>query len=187
MNINEYEKSKQIILELLENNLSDIERAKCYTNLIMNAVYTKEYLCIKITIPKLEVLLSLLRDLNIKKFQSYYCLGRAYILLEDRYSAMINFEKELNIGVGDNKNHFFIDQYEYCIEQLVNIYNISEIEKFKKLEKNILAIPKDIFNRDFFIRVSIFFLKVYSHKEFFSFYEKINKKLYEKIEINLKD
>lgn len=183
--IGEYEKSKKIIFELLELELSDIEKSKCYSNLLMNAVYTKDFICMKITISKLEVLINCLKQVSIVKYQSYYCLGRAYILLEDRYNAMINFEKELGLGIGENKNHFFIDQYEYCIEQLANIYSISEKEKFKRLEKYILDIQKEMFNKDFFIRINVYFLRAYTYKEFYNFYEKVNSKLYRKNGTNL--
>lgn len=184
INIAEYEKSKKIILELLEKKLSNIEKSKCYSNLLMNAVYTKDLVCIKITIPKLEALINLLMQSNIIKYQSYYCLGRAYMLLEDRYNALINFEKESELGIGENKIHFFIDQYEYCIEQLAKIYNDTEKLKFKKLEKYILDIPKEMFNKDFFIKISVYFLRAYTYKEFYIFYEKVNRKLYEENNIN---
>lgn len=182
--IGEYKKSKEIIFELLEENLSDIEKSKCYSNLLMNAVYTKDLVCIKVTIPKLEDLINRLKQVNIVKYQSSYCLGRAYMISGDRYNAMINFEKELELGIGENKNHFFIDQYEYCIEQLSTIYNITQKEKFKKLEKYILHIPKEKFNKDFFIRINLFFLRAYSYKEFYNFYEKVNVKLYGKKDVN---
>lgn len=185
MSVAEYDNSKKLILELLELKLSDIEKSKCYSNLIMNAVYTMDYVCLKITIPKLEILINSFKDKNLKNYQSYYCLGRAYMLLENRYNAMINFEKELTLGIGENKNHFFIDQYEYCIEQLAIIYNDTEKLKFKKLEKYILDIPKEMFNKDFFIKISVYFLRTYTYKEFYIFYEKFNRKLYEENNINL--
>lgn len=174
----EYDKSKTLIFDLLELDLTDIQKTKCYTNLIMNAVYTKDYICIKITVPKLEALLNTLKNKNIKKYQSYYCLGKAYLLIENRFNAMINFEKELELGIGENKNHFFIYQYEYCIEQLAKIYSNSDKEKFKKLENYIMDIPKEMFNKDFFIKINQFFLRAYSYKEFSNYYDKINKKLY---------
>lgn len=176
--INEYDNSNRIILELLKTGLSNDERAKCYTNFIMNAIYLKDNLCFKVTIPKLESLLNSFKDIGYKKYQSYYCLGRAYLMLEDRYNAMINFEKELQLGIGENGDNFFIDQYEFCIEQLVNIYNDSDINKFRKLESYIFVIPNEMFNKDFFIKIVIKFLKVYSKKESIQFYKKMNKKLY---------
>ena len=187
ISISEYDKSKKLILELLNLKLSDIEKSKCYTNLIMNAVYTKDYVCIKITIPKLEVLLSSLKTKNIKKHQSYFCLGKAYLLLGDRYNAMINFEKELEIGIGENKNHFFMYQYENCIEQLMTIYCVTEKEKFKKMEQYILEIPVDMFSKDFFIKINLFFLRAYSSKEFYNFYERVYRKLYGENDAKMKE
>ena len=127
---------------------------------------------------KIESLLNSFKDIGYKKYQSYYCLGRAYLMLEDRYNAMINFEKELQLGIGENGDNFFIDQYEFCIEQLVNIYNDSDINKFRKLESYIFVIPNEMFNKDFFIKIVVRFLKVYSKKESIQFYERMNKKLY---------
>lgn len=173
---NDLKKSNNVLEEILELDIDDFFRAKCYSNILINSVEMDEKYKIKFFISKLERILKKLENTEEKSYQIHYCLGRTYLYLEDRYNAMLNFEKELALGVDSNLNHFFIDQYEYCIKELMKIYNDHDLNKFQKLEKNILKIPKNMFRQSFSYEIFYKFSQVYPREMFIEFTRKLDKK-----------
>lgn len=171
---NNYNKALDIFLHLNEYSLSDYQRTVNYSNLLLCYIELNENISIKLTIDKLEKLIEEIP--NNLRYQSYYCLGRAYRTLDDRYNAMINFEKELNLPIDPNNNHFYIKKYKECIEYLIEIYNENDLEKFKKLEIHILKIPSKYLDVNFFFNICKNFVIVYYEKEYIKLLEKLQNK-----------
>jgi transcriptional regulator with XRE-family HTH domain len=174
-----YNKNKQpkealtVFTEILSFTQSNVIKKQCYSNILVNAIALNEKTILKINIPKAE---KIIEKLNIKdRHQGYYCLAKAYLYLEDRCSAMINFEKELSLGFNLRNPHFFVDKYTECILQLTKIYCLSELKKFKKLEKYFLDIPFEYLDKKFAFKMLEIFSKVYSKTELESLLYKLNK------------
>lgn len=125
----------------LKKNDSPYNTTLCYSNLILCGIETNNLTLIKTTIPKLEKSIELVS--KDKKYQSYMCLGKGYSYLNDRYNSMINYEKELELGLNITGHHFLIDKYIFTIIQLLKIYESYDLDRLKKLEKYIYLIPKE--------------------------------------------
>lgn len=172
----EYEKSNNFFFELLKKDITNSQRAKFYSNILINFIELNEKFNIRIIIPKLENLLN--KEKDIYEYQHYYHLGRAYLFIGDRFSAMKNFEKELELKTGllSKNSLYYIEKYEDCINKLFDIYQNSELNKIKKLEKHLLDIPKELFRHEFFYNSFPKFSRVYSKKELIEFSDKLKKK-----------
>ncbi len=177
--LKEYEKSNEIYLDLLKNNPKDIEKARYYSNLLINYIELKEDISVKNTVNKLNQSLSNIARENTIKYQSYMCLGKGYLYLEDRYNAMKAFEMELQLGVGNRNNHFFFENYKYCINQLMAIYHIKDIKKFNNLEKYINQLPTTIIDSEFLIKILYYYSKVYEKEDILRFNKVIYNKFYQ--------
>lgn len=139
------------------------QKAVNYSNLLLCYIELKKEFSIKITKDKLE---TIIEEVPASlRYQSYYCLGKAYISKNNRYSAMINFEKEISLPLDPNNSQFYINKYKECILFLIKIYNTNDIHKFKKLEKMIIKIPKQYMDVNFIFSILEVYLDVYNKEE----------------------
>lgn len=176
----EYRKSNEYFIDLLNTELISFKKARCYSNLIINYIALKERMSVKICIAKLEEVMEELKNNNENRFQNYFCIGKAYLFLRDKYSAMKSFEKEIKLGIDTNSHHFFIEKYEYCIEKLIEIYDEHDLSKLRSLERYILNIPNELFNPKFYLKVLQKYIQAYTKEELLEFTVKMEKKLKDK-------
>lgn len=117
----------------------------CYSKIIINAIETENYCLVKETIPLLE---NSLLDITIQdKYQNYMSLGMGYLFLGDRFNAMINFEKEINLRIDSSNFCFSIENYLHAVLELLKIYNRNDENKITSLCKKIAIIPIKLLNK----------------------------------------
>ncbi len=82
------------------------------------------------------------------------------------------FENELMLGIEKRKNHFFFEDYKYCIKELINLYHVNDINKFNFLEKYIDKLPLELLDAEYLIYLVYHYSLVYSRNEMIRFNKK---------------
>lgn len=159
-----YEKELEIIKTLDTFNLSLHKRIVNMGNLLSCYINLENELGVKISLNKLESAIATVSNLECL-YQSFYCLGKGYIYLNDRLNAMKNFEKELGLPFNSTNPQFFIVKIKEIILELIKIYHPSEIKKFKNLEKYIIMIPHESLDVGFVLSLSKKYCEVYSKQD----------------------
>ena len=73
-------------------------------------------------------------------------LGKGYLFFNDIQNAIINFEKELDLGVNIKDNHFLIEKYIFSVIELIRLYQVFTIDRINKIQNAIFKIPRNSFS-----------------------------------------
>lgn len=178
--IGNYEKELEIIKTIDTFNLSSHKRIVNIGNLLSCYINLKNSLGVKLAINKLENAVATIHNSNYL-YQSFYCLGKGYVFLEDRFNGMKNFEKELSLPFNTTNPQFFISKIKEIILELLNIYHFADINKFKNLEKYIFMIPYESLDVNFTLSISKTYCKVYTKENALNFFDILQKSYVKKI------
>ena len=129
---------------LKESANSKYVKILSYSNLILCGIETKNEVMIKNNINRLEI--SIDSICNNKRYQSYMTLGKGYLFFNDIQNAIINFEKELDLGVNIKDSHFLIEKYIFSVIELIKLYEVFTIDRINKIQSAIFKIPKNSFS-----------------------------------------